>query len=207
VVARLSLGLLALGCAYDAEQRCGKNQVLDGRGRCGCTPDTVLVGQECLPCPAGEEVSAGKCSCVAGTQRNPEGLCVPSQAGESCNPQASTCSESFPYCHAKSAEAGYCTSTGCTSPAQCPEGYACRLEASPAYCERPPVGLGRSCQGTEDCAGTEATFCDTYLSFQCIVQGCSISDDDCFSGWDCCDFTTLGLNDTLCVPEGQCPTR
>jgi hypothetical protein len=39
------------------------------------------------------------------------------------------------------------------------------------------------------------------------VPGCSVDSPlSCSEGWSCCDVRKLGLNMTLCVPEGECPT-
>lgn len=66
-----------------------------------------------------------------------------------------------------------------------------------------PMGLGMSCSSNDDCADTEATFCDTFMSHTCQVQGCSLDPNDCYEGAACCDFSAYGLG-TLCVPGG-CP--
>jgi hypothetical protein len=73
-------------------------------------------------------------------------------------------------------------------------------------CRRPPVGLNKSCTSNDDCAGTEATYCDTFVAHACIVQGCSVTPNNCFSGYQCCDLTTFGVPQPICVPTGACPT-
>jgi hypothetical protein len=69
---------------------------------------------------------------------------------------------------------------------------------------RPPTGVGEPCDSSEDCAGTDATYCETLVSQTCVVEGCSVEANDCFVGEECCDLTAFGMP-TLCVPEGRCP--
>ncbi|HET7540383.1 MAG TPA: hypothetical protein VFK05_10950 [Polyangiaceae bacterium] len=92
----------------------------------------------------------------------------------------------------------------CAKPEDCPEGYACDLEVTPGLCRKPPTGLGMSCTSNADCAGTEATYCDTFQSHSCLVQGCSLTPDNCFTGFECCDLSAFGVAQPLCIPDGAC---
>lgn len=67
-----------------------------------------------------------------------------------------------------------------------------------------PEGLGDPCTGPDDCAGTDATYCDTIVTQTCLVENCNVDNDDCYTGYQCCDLTMFQLP-TLCVPEGTCP--
>jgi hypothetical protein len=102
------------------------------------------------------------------------------------------------------AAAGYCTTSGCTGAGDCTGGYACDVSGTPAYCRRPPMGIGKTCTSNADCAGSEATFCDMFGGNKCIVEGCSLSPDSCFPGTECCDLTAFGVPMPICIPEGAC---
>jgi hypothetical protein len=70
-----------------------------------------------------------------------------------------------------------------------------------------PTGLGAACSQPSDCAQFDATYCESFQTHQCMIEHCTVDPNDCPSGYECCDFSTLGLNNTLCVPTQQCPTR
>jgi hypothetical protein len=40
---------------------------------------------------------------------------------------------------------------------------------------------------------------------QCLVQGCSLTSNDCFEGRTCCDLSKVGMPEPLCLPQGACP--
>ena len=88
----------------------------------------------------------------------------------------------------------------CTSSADCEGEDECN---NAGLCISPPSGLLQSCAAPEDCAGNDADFCDTFVQQACLVQGCTVSPNDCFAGFECCDLTAFGLP-TLCIPEGEC---
>jgi hypothetical protein len=69
--------------------------------------------------------------------------------------------------------------------------------------EQPPEGLGMSCSSNADCEGTEAEFCDTFMTQACQVIGCSLEPDDCYMGYECCDLSAFSIGN-LCVPVGAC---
>jgi hypothetical protein len=68
----------------------------------------------------------------------------------------------------------------------------------------PPEGAGRPCTRAEDCAGSEALFCDTVMSQSCLVQDCNLDPDNCHPGMECCDVG-FGLP-PICIPNGACQT-
>jgi hypothetical protein len=178
-------GILALGSwlawagCYDAGDRCDANMVLVEDARCVCAEGTILTSHGC-------EVAAL------------------TALGRSCDPAANTCSE-VPYDHCQGGGAtAYCTSTDCTASDECESGYACNTAGNPSFCQRPPIGLGQACAGPADCAGTEATWCDTFMTHQCVVQGCSVALQDCFGDGVCCDLSRFGVPAPLCVPPGAC---
>jgi len=202
----LTLSLAALappGCLYDADQRCGSGLEFDSQiGRCVCPANTAYSATGCVACMEHEQATAAGCACEAGYARStPEGACaaVPEGLGASCDPAASACASPFDHCEPAATE-GYCTSA-CTSSDQCSGGYACNAES---ICQRPPLGLGKSCESPDDCAGTEATFCDEFQTHACQVQGCQLDPNDCFAGYECCDLSAFGVAQPLCIPQGSC---
>ena len=148
--------------------------------------------------------TATACECEPGYARpGPDEPCEEASGlGAECDPESPACEAPYPHCE-PAEEGGYCTIGDCTSNEDCDGGYACNDQS---VCVRPPIGLGASCSGPEDCAGTEATFCDTFMTNSCQVEGCSLDVEDCFEGYECCDFSSFGLAQPLCVPAGACAT-
>jgi hypothetical protein len=214
----VALGLLALGastlaagCVYNANDRCDENEELTPDGTsCACVSGAVMTGHACVLCGANEVPGNGMCVCATGyTRPTPDAACVPapSALGMSCDTTSAACTDAtYSHCEVTSGTAGYCTNTGCASSADCMGGYACDMSGSIPFCRRPPVGAGQACQSNTDCAGTEATFCDTAVTQQCHVQGCTLSPDNCFEGTQCCDLSQFGVPQPICVQTGTCPT-
>lgn len=207
------MALLAAGCLYDRGDRCGSGQRLDDQGlycQCldGLVPDPGGRGV-CVACPAHERAAGTRCECTDGFSRPaPDKACEPATAGlgEACDATRPCAVASFPHCQATGSTSGYCTSTGCATSQDCRGGFACVDGASGRYCKRPPVGQNKSCAGDADCAGTEATLCDTLYSKRCLVQGCKVDDPStCHEGFRCCDLSGFGLAKTVCVDLPQCP--
>jgi hypothetical protein len=114
-----------------------------------------------------------------------------------------------------SATAAGCVPCGANEVADPALGCACAdgfvRESASAPCTMlaagvtPPTGLDKPCTSNADCAGLEASFCDTFVSHTCLVQGCTTSPDNCFTGKECCDFTTMVPEwGTLCIAAGAC---
>jgi hypothetical protein len=211
---RLAAVLVAAGlsaCLYDADDVCSRNQELDG-GVCECVAGAVPAedGDGCTPCGAHEVVAGAACVCAEGyTRASEEAPCEPVPAGlnAACDPGGVACAdEQFAYCRATGDAAGYCTSSGCETSADCPDGYACAEDGEIRYCKRPPTGQGAPCESSADCAGYEAAYCETFVEHACFVSGCTSSPDSCHEGWECCDLSTYIPDLTLCVEEGACPT-
>jgi hypothetical protein len=136
------------------------------------------------------------------------GQCLPGGPGTGCDPAApSACTDpKFPTCRSRGAGVGYCT-TNCTGNADCPHGFVCDSTATPATCKSAAVGMGDPCVSSGDCVGKDANYCETVILHTCIVTGCGVDNPvACSEGSSCCDVRPLGLNMTLCVPEGKCPT-
>lgn len=62
-----------------------------------------------------------------------------------------------------------------------------------------PMGLGDPCTSPADCAGTEAEFCDTFVTMSCLVMGCELGGSDCEPGYGCQDLSTLGAAAPVCA--------
>jgi hypothetical protein len=196
------------GCIYDADDRCSDHQVVYQDSRCVCDPGSAWTAQGCVVCGENEQPGASGCECVAGFARamaDAECEPMPSGLGDACDTDSAPCGEGpFAYCQVVSGTSGYCTSVDCSDSAPCEGGYACETRADTPFCRRPPVGLGSPCESADDCAGTEATWCDTFQTQQCIVQGCSLADQDCFGDQVCCDLSQFNVPVPLCLPAGGC---
>lgn len=225
--------LWAAACVYDAGQRCDGNQTEIDDDRCICQEGFVAQAGGCVACAEHEVARAGACVCAPGYGRSTSGPCEACPPGEvqvdqacACPPGAerdpitASCAQSglgaactadpdcidasYPTCRLDAAP-GYCTRQDCATDADCGEPFACDASGTPSYCRRPPLGQGAACTSSDDCAGTEATYCDTFASNLCLVEGCTPGGSDCFIGWSCCDLSSLGLNRQLCVTAGSCP--
>lgn len=220
-VERASKGVWVLLCAaaagaciYDGDDRCGPNMELSAVESCDCIPGYVLEGASCVVCPEHEIEERGACVCAAGFQRPSAGAaCVepPPETpgaglGARCSDSQRCTDPAFDHCAEASNGDRYCTQSSCGSSDDCAAGYACSNAADGSYCQRSPLGLESPCATQADCAGTEATYCETLISQSCLVQGCSLSANDCFEGWECCDASAYGMPIPLCVPSGECPT-
>jgi hypothetical protein len=196
-------GLSQAGCLYDSDEPCGEGLAVYGDNlRCICPEGTAYTATGCVACGEHEVATATGCACEEGYSRTTlDAACTetPSALGADCDPTAPACEAPYEHCEPTD-DGGYCTTSGCSTGADCEGGYACNDDS---VCQRPPVGLGTACTGAEDCAGTEATFCDLVVTRSCQVQGCQVDPNDCFSGFECCDLSMFGLP-TLCVATGAC---
>jgi hypothetical protein len=165
------LAVLALAsCVYDSDKRCGPNEVLSvaETETCVCDEHSVGTADGCVPCGKHELVGPTGCECEAGYSR-------PSPT--------------------KACALG---ETICAGDGDCPDGQACDLKVSPSVCRMPPVGQGKACTASSDCAGTEATICDIIGTKACTVEGCTLTPDNCYPGYVCCDLAKFGLKTTAC---------
>ncbi len=197
---------------------CAPTEVTGPTGACQCAAGygRSEPTAACVACGENETTGAtGACECMTGFGRTtPQDPCVRFTAlGLECDTQANPCTDAtFNYCHAASGTQGYCTTQGCTSSDECLGGYTCSTAISPSYCHQPgsaAVGLGKACTSDADCAGTEATYCDLMLTHACLVQGCSLTADNCPTGYECCDMSALMVPQPLClsIPLGGCPNK
>jgi hypothetical protein len=203
---------LAPACLVDLDDRCGEHQTFDAeQGNCACTGDYALVNDHCEPCGEHETGSPDGCVCSEGFSRaTPDAACTElAGLGQECQSDADCGDPSYSYCHQPAATAtGYCTAPGCSSAADCPTDYGCNTRQAPAFCERPPLGLGIACTSSDDCAGNTASYCETVSAHACVVNGCKPDPTVCHGDWLCCDIGLL--SESLCVPpdaleDGNCP--
>jgi hypothetical protein len=213
VVLRLS-GLVLLGlvlsvapvaCVYDGDNRCGPHQVLLSEDRCACDDDYIPGPGGCVPCGENERASNGSCVCVDGFARAADNAAcaeIPAELGADCDTDSTPCPDGskYPLCHVVNGTSGYCTST-CADSGDCDGGYKCHQNGSDSFCRRPPIDYGNSCQTADDCAGGEATFCETIQSHLCLVPCEAGKTDGCFEGDVCCDFAIFH---PICVPSNAC---
>ena len=202
-------------CLYDSSDRCDSTQAYDANaGLCVCTGNTIAGttpegNPGCAPCAEHEVASNDACLCEEGYQRpTPEAACVvvPEALGLPCESDPDCTDPIYDTCHPLDDGSGYCTQVGCAA-GECTGGYACDTIATPSYCVRPADGAGQSCATDDDCAGTEATWCDTFKSHTCFVEGCALGGTDC-PGRECCDLSgpSFGtVKKTICVDSGTCP--
>lgn len=202
-------------CLYDSSDRCDPGQAFDSSaGICVCTGNTIAGTHPdgspgCVACGEHEVAEADACRCEDGYERpTAEGACalVPDALGLACESDDDCTDATYDTCHLLDDGSGYCTNVDCT-PGSCDGGYACDTAATPSYCARPRQGEGQSCASQEDCAGTEATFCETFMSHVCYVEGCAVGGNDC-PGKECCDLAGPSgglIKKTICVALGTCP--
>jgi hypothetical protein len=192
-------------CTFDPDDRCDPHQIISS-GICVCAEGYASTADGCVACGEHEIPGSGGCVCEEGFARSTESSAcepVPVAQGAACDDAAPCADTVFDYCHRDTGESGYCTQLGCATSSDCAGGYACDTSADPSVCLRPPLGLGKTCSSAADCADGEATFCESFQTRTCQVQGCSVTGDDCFVGYTCADLSSYGLPITLCVPEGS----
>ncbi len=208
-------GLLGVtSCLYDPDHRCDSGQRFDtDADLCVCDDQQNMVAGDlgCVQCAEHEVAANDVCSCAPGYTRPSAGAACtdfPPALGTPCEGDRDCPDATYNTCHLSNGNSGYCTN-GCTDNAGCLGGYACDTAADAGYCLRPPSGQGQSCSTDADCAGTEATWCESFVSHACFVQGCSLTKNDCFPGKVCCDISkkSLGtMTNPICVDDGTCPT-
>ena len=206
------LGLLAVpaACIYDKNDACSPGEVKDPTtDACVCPPNsipvkrpiTVLGAQPtdqplismCQVCTEHSSVVNGACVCDSGFVMGTSG-CVESNLGATCASDNDCLNGDSHHCQiATGATSGYCTTTGCTSNAECKTAahYACVTNADTSFCRRPPMPLneGNACtmQGLDPTCGAEAPVC---LIGKCVAIGCT-DDTGCSPTRKCCDLSAL----------------
>jgi hypothetical protein len=201
------------GCLVD-DEKCGSNQV-EIKGdtpTCVCIPGSVPDprGYGCHKCGEHEEVAAGMCQCSSGfTRMSPTGPCEMATGGvlgAACSTEL-PCADPYPYC-ASSGGQSFCTTRGCAANDDCEQDWKCSNPGADGFCVR-PMGLGKTCNDASACAGSEATFCESFMTKTCIIEKCVSDPGSCPSGNVCCDLTGL-IGTSVCTPRsvlmgGMCP--
>lgn len=202
--APLAIGVLP-ACLVDLDARCGEHQHYDSaQGVCLCDADAELVGNACVLCAEHEVGSPDGCVCVDGYVRPTatDGCQALAGLGEDCSSDAECGEAEYAYCRLEAgASSGYCTARDCAGGAACPGDYSCNAREAVSFCQRPPSGLGQACSSSDDCAGNEASYCETVVAKSCVVNGCASDPDKCYGDWVCCDIGLL--SQSLCVPPSQ----
>jgi len=177
-----------VGCLVDPDAPCGDQFSKVSDGACACPAGSIVVGGACAPCAEHERSEGNQCVCESGYAR---------AAG------AAECVLAGPAEPAPSSS----DAEGCSSSAECAAGLLCDVYGS-RECVAAPNGLGTACAMASDCAATEATFCDTFASRTCQVQGCDELGGVCPGDMVCCRYAILSTSlciDTAHAPGGQCP--
>ena len=206
-------GLLAVsnlfgGCVYDADDRCGENQILED-DVCKCVEGAALVDNKCELCGDNEVPGEGECVCDEGFARTGAGTCEKGEEGigEECSDDSDCNPDGADTCVTDDA-GSYCTVTGCESAADCPLPYGCETDADEPYCARAPSGLDEPCESSDECSEFEANYCETMIENKCKVE-CLDDPGTCHGDWVCCDYSAL-IGAALCVSSsdlegGSCP--
>jgi hypothetical protein len=195
---------LSASCVYDASHPCGANMHFDDTlEACLCDDGAISVDGGCQLCADDEVVADNTCACPPGTTKDAANICtaVPG-LGDPCDAAKPCIDATYSYCAIHDgAAAGTCTKQ-CASNADCIDTYTCATWLAQPYC-MVFAGLGKPCSAQEDCAGTDATFCDTFISHTCVVANCTLTGNECPRGTTCCDLSNFGF-ENLC---GQsCPS-
>lgn len=185
----LAMVASVVGCLVDPDAPCGDRFTKVSDGACACPTGSIVVGGVCSPCAEHQHSDGNQCLCDEGYEPG---------AGSS---ECVVADGSQPVVSPETDGAG------CASSAECAAGLLCDLYGSRA-CVAAPSGFGMPCTKPSDCAGTEATFCDTFASRTCQVQGCAELSGVCPGDMICCSYAILSTS--LCIPGdhapgGQCP--
>lgn len=175
----------------------------------GYVPDEAR-GYGCVKCGQNETSDGSKCTCKQGFARpDDDSACEKvegSVIGSECGADK-PCTDPNPYC-ALSETPSYCTTKGCAKNDDCPSKWRCSEAEGDKFCQKPPAGLGDSCQSNADC-GKEAPYCENFMTHTCIINNCVSQPSVCPSGLICCDLSAL-IGEAFCVDKsvlmnGLCP--
>ena len=176
-----------------------------------CADGYGLVDNRCVACGEHEVGSLDGCACEDGYARpEADGPCEKVESlGAPCATDAECVDAHNAHCQLDG-DAGYCTLADCESSDDCESSldWSCNLRGSPSFCERPPSGLGKSCQSSDECADFEASYCESLSARACLVNECKDAPERCHGDWVCCDIGLIATS--LCVPpselvDGACP--
>lgn len=180
-----SISFLAVAgpsCMYDKSNPCGDDLVVekdaDGNERCVCPAGTIYSPTGCVECGPNQIVQGAACVCDEGYTMGADGKC---QEISSTGAAGDTGTGSEPEC---------AVNDDCDTTEICAAGVC-----------RQPTGWGATCTTSDDCAGFEANFCDTFQG-GCTVSNCTNVPNTCPAGYDCCDLSAVAGFAIMCIPTG-----
>ncbi len=201
LVVMVGAGVMSTSCLID-DHVCGERLVEDGEGACVCPEGRVLSDGDCKKCGRHEEAVDNTCTCEDGYSRSSQGDCEPvtedvTDSSQEC--EGSDCDQEE--------TAGATEDPECIASSECDEDELCDVFDT-GTCIPHPEGLGDECSSSDDCAGTEAEYCEVFSTRTCQIEGCKERGGVCPGDMSCCDFAILSAS--LCVPAdnlegGQCP--
>jgi hypothetical protein len=98
---------------------------------------------------------------------------------------------------APAADAGGPATSGCSKSSPCPANQRCEDGTCSDV-----TGLGKSCTAAADCAGQEASNCNTFLPAPaCVVSNCAANTALCPTGYVCCAIAGM----SNCAQGAACP--
>jgi len=227
-----TVGFLALAgssCMYDKDKPCGDDWDVDkdanGNPRCVCPEGSVYSPTGCIECGEHQIVQGAACVCEEGFIMGSNNVCqeappdtstssstTTGAGGTGSNTTSGTTGESGAggegggdgsNTESTSTDGGSTTSSTTGSTPECAVNGDCAAEqiCDAGVC-RAPTGWGTACDTTDQCAGFEADFCDTY-QHKCTISNCTNAPATCPATYECCDVTSFG-GTIQCIPVGFC---
>lgn len=192
-------GLMATGCVYDPDAKCGEDLVLSKDGfSCGCPKGSIFTPQGCLECGKNEVAGATTCDCKKGFSRSGAGAAC-TKTPEPMEPTDTPAGDGGAGVTDESGNETTDEAMTCTSSEDCQGQDECRV--STGECVPYPTGLKTPCTSAADCQGFEAAYCNVGFSNVCEVNKCDVANNDCFPGFHCCDVSAFMIPDPLCIEE------
>jgi hypothetical protein len=202
--ALLALTGAALSACIEDADRCGPNMsYVADTNTCVCVENAIATSGGCTPCADDEVASGTTCGCPTGMAKNESNVCtLVAGLGDACDETTPCIDATYSYCAPATGgvTAGTCTKT-CATDDDCGATFTCATWEAQPYC-REFSGVGASCSAQGDCADFDAQACDTVQSHACVIAGCSLDDNNCPRGTECCDLSAFGAG-TICM--GACP--
>lgn len=218
-------------CVFNADHRCSANQEYQVQGMaevCVCDARSYWTAKGCIPCNGDHEVpGVSGCLCAAGYGRSPAtGICTACAADEIAGPNGCECKAGYGHATAAAVCTEIVSGQGalCNAQKPCadPVYSYCDVKAGTGTCAAPPTdagsggatapktttsNIGTTCTSDADCAGGDATYCDTFQNNnKCLIKDCNLAQDNCPTGYACCNLPALApIFPVLCVAQGACP--
>lgn len=203
----LCFGAFASACLVDTSKVCGDNFVEAKDGTCVCPEDQVVKAGKCAKADKPNKPAPSKDDETTSDQGADE-----DDEADDGPPSTASDAAAANQDGAASNDAGPVTEPTeavpkCTSSTECAEGELCDVHDR-GQCQPAPEGLGSDCSSADDCAGTEATYCELFSTRTCQIEGCKELDGVCPGDMVCCEYAVL--SNSLCVTadslmDGECP--